>query len=178
MGLILVSGILLVSLLLTGWGVQRREAFTRALPYLLPWLGLNLFPFTLLLGSLLFPPPPTAPLLIALASLLLVPLSFAVAMIRLRLGKQSRSILLSLSTAGTLGMTLVQLMMLMRLTVLHFLGLSMIWTPALIAQLILNVLFTALALVFLLTLLLLRRRKVPPTRASSQVLVMPSPQQG
>jgi DNA-binding PadR family transcriptional regulator len=179
---IFVGSVLLISLLLTYWGVLRREVFRRAFLYLLPWLGIN-FCFLMLIVlqvlTALSTTSPDAPLpeifqfllLIPLASLLSVPVSFAVAMIRLRLGKQLRSILLIVATAGTLGMTLVQLMMLMRLLILHLLHLSTIWTTELIAQLILNVLFTALALVVLLTLLLGRGRKASPTSTSSfQVL--------
>jgi hypothetical protein len=160
------------------WGVVRWKAFKRAFLYLLPWLGLNLCVLTLVFGSLLFPTPDDTPpfyMPLALLGLLSIPFSFAFAMARLRLERRARFILLIPTTVGTLGMTLVQLMMVMRLTIVQFLGLSLIWTPELIFLLIMNVLATVFALVLLLTLLPKRRRKASPSNAGEELVVVPLP---
>ncbi len=171
----LMGSLLLLTLLLVGWILMRRAAFQRALLYLLPWLGIHLFMLTLALGPLLYTPQmDTEPFYgpIALLSLLSAPLSFAASMVWLRLGKGART-LLALATAETLGMTLVQAMMFMRIISLNVLGLSAIWTSELIIQLSLNVLCTVLALAFLLSLLPLRGSKAPPPAPVQEWEMMP-----
>lgn len=137
------------------WGIVRPGAFKRAFLYLLPWLGLNLFVLAMMFSEMLFPaidgPPVFWPL--ALLGVFSTPFTFAFAMTRLRLERRVRTGLLILATAGTSGMMVVQLMMVMRLTVLQFLELSTIWTSELIFILILNVLATIFALVLLISLL-------------------------
>jgi hypothetical protein len=160
-----LGSLLLNGLLLIGWGVVRREAFRRAMLYLLPWLGLLVCVLTPALGNLLYPPLDNTPpgyLGVALGALLSVPLFFALAMAVLRLDTRTQIIVLMVVTVEALGMALVQLMMGMRLLTLTVLGLSTYWSSELIVTLGLNVLATALALVCVLLSRPWRRSPAPP----------------
>ena len=93
-------------------------------------------------------------------------------MLWLRLDTRARFLLLTLVMVETLGMMLVQQMMLARLIVIYVLGLCTIWTAELLAALTVSVPFTPLAL-FLLTLQPWSRGKAAPTALAEDWVVEP-----
>jgi len=94
-------------------------------------------------------------------------------MLWLRLDTRARFLLLTLVMVETLGMMLVQQMMLARLIVIYVLRLCTIWTAELLAALTVSVPFTPLALLFLLTLRPWSRGKAAPTALAEDWVVEP-----
>lgn len=180
-----VSSILFTTLLLIGWALVRWEAFKRAFLHLVPWLGFHLTLLVGVIGQLTYTPPPddapsptvfglpTFSALIAILIMFSAPISFVALMAWMRLNHQTRSVLLTVTTIETLAITLVQLMMALRLIALQVLGLDTIWTSELVIELSLNLVCTAVALGFLLTLLRRSRSKTPPTAPVEEWGVVP-----
>lgn len=181
---IMFLSILIIIGLLALRGTSRHDREGKALLHFLPLIGVGGILLTFICASLLAPlhlPSPFNWIIFAVffPSFLSIPTTLALAIARLRLSKRFLYALLTLASVATLGLTTIQVTMMVDQAVTGVLWPGGNWSPQLIVGFILMIVPIVTALVFLVRCLRLLNRKGPPAAnaAHQPFATIPSPKQ-